>query len=309
MSKVKKEYQDPLKLDLSFEEALERFGGIDTNEIPFETLEESQKPFPFVKWAGGKRNIIQELKARLPKSFNRYYEPFVGGGALFFDIHKEIKEALLSDTNLELVFAYNVIQKDPKSLIELLKFHAQNHCEKYYYKLRSQGDLQAPIEIAARFIYLNKTCYNGLYRVNKKGIFNVPMGRYKNPGIVKEENLLAGHQALKNAKIEYRDFESISPESGDFVYFDPPYHPVNEISFTSFTKLNFTETDQVRLMETVIRIHKKGVKVMLSNSNTKFIKDIYKSNIFNIKVIEAPRFVNCKPGGRTPVEEVLITTY
>jgi len=266
-------------------------------------------PHPFVKWAGGKRCLLNDLIANLPENFGDYYEPFIGGGALFFALHKKIKKAHLSDINLDLVYVYNAIKKDPHQLMEALKIHANNHSKDYYYSIRSKHDFEDSIDIAARFLYLNRTCYNGLYRVNKAGQFNVPMGNYKNPNIVQEVNILACHEALKKAKIEYNDFDHIHPKENDFVYFDPPYHPTDEASFTSYTKQNFTETDQVRLRDFAINLHRKGVKVMLSNSNTKFIRDIYKNKAFTILIVNAPRYVNCKSEGRSAVEEVLIRSY
>jgi DNA adenine methylase len=266
-------------------------------------------PLPFVKWVGGKRSLLKELSSHLPEKFDTYYEPFVGGGALFFAIHKQLKNAFLSDINLDLVITYKAIQKEPQKLIEILNKHSVNHSKDYYYKIRGSHNLWNPLEVAARLIYLNRTCYNGLYRVNRTGHFNVPMGSYKNPSIINEKNIMACSEALKNVKIEMKAFDSIRPKAGDLVYFDPPYHPTDEISFTSYTKLDFTEKDQVNLRDFAVSLHKKGVKVMLSNSHTSFIKDLYKSSIFKIHVVKAPRFVNCKKDKRNPVEEVIITNY
>ncbi|MCK8518293.1 DNA adenine methylase [Methanoculleus sp. 7T] len=266
-------------------------------------------PRPFVKWAGGKRCLLNDLIANLPETFEEYYEPFVGGGALFFALHNRIKKAYLSDINLDLMLVYSAIKKDPYQLLEALKIHANSHSKDYYYSIRSEHELKDPIDIAARFLYLNRTCYNGLYRVNKAGQFNVPIGDYKNPNIVQEANILACHEALKKAEIKYNEFDHIYPKKNDFVYFDPPYHPTDDASFTSYTKQNFTETDQVRLKDFALNLHKKGVKVMLSNSNTKFIRDIYKNKAFTLLIVNAPRYVNCKSEGRSAVEEVLIRSY
>lgn len=266
---------------------------------------------PFVKWVGGKRSLMDELMLKVPDVFGKYYEPFIGGGALFFELarRERLAGAYLSDTNLELILAYRIIKKDPAVLIEKLKAHAAKHGDEYYYKIRAKTRLEDAVDIAARFIYLNKTGYNGLYRVNSKGEFNVPVGRYKNPGIVQEENLWACHRALKNAQIRYSEFDAITPQRDDFVYFDPPYHPTDEASFTKYSKLDFTEQDQVRLRDFAVKLHKNGVKVMLSNSNTRFIKDLYKSSAFNIAIVQAPRFVNCKANKRSAVDEVLIANY
>lgn len=269
----------------------------------------NRSPCPFVKWAGGKRCIINELCENLPEDFNDYYEPFVGGGALFFEIHKQLDRAYLSDSNFELVITYRMIQKNPEELIDLLKVHQRNHSKDYYYQIRDHLNPEEPVEIAARFIYLNKTCYNGLYRVNKKGRFNVPLGRYKNPNVVQEENILACSKALTCAKIVGKEFDTIKPKENDFVYFDPPYHPTDEISFTKYTKLDFTEKDQERLRDFAIRLQKKGVYVLLSNSNTRFIRELYSVKPFTTLTVHAPRYVNCKADKRNPVEEALIRSY
>lgn len=299
-----------LKLNIPFDEALERFSSVNIKDITeIEPETNGKKPAPFVKWVGGKRFLIQELVSKLPKEFNNYYEPFIGGGALFFEIYESLKFAYLSDINFDLMITYKVIQKNPDKLIGLLKIHAKNHDEKYYYKIRNQHDLQDPIEIAARFIYLNRTCFNGLYRVNKSGQFNVPIGRYTNPNIIQEDNIKAVSQALQKAKIECKSYLQINPEKDDFVYIDPPYQPTADTSFTTYTKYDFTEKDQVELRDYILRLHKKGVKVILSNSNVAFIQDLFKDKIFNIDIVKAPRFINCKPDGRDLVEEVIIRNY
>ncbi len=163
------------------------------------------------------------------------------------------------------------------------------------------------IEIAGHFIYLNKTCYNGLYRVNNKGKFNVPMGTYKNPAIVDETNIVACSELLQNVDIKHQDFSEISPNKGDFVYFDPPYYPINNKSFTKYTKSDFTETDQIKLYQKCKELNDKGVYFMLSNSNIPFIRHMYKD--FYIEIIEAPRTINCKVDGRKNAEEILIRNY
>ncbi|MBL7057813.1 DNA adenine methylase [Patescibacteria group bacterium] len=265
-------------------------------------------PQPFVKWVGGKRSLINELIKRLPKNFNSYYEPFIGGGALFFSLCNKLEKAILIDKNLELVITYNAIKKQPKKLIERLKQHARNHSETHYYFVR-QNKPTSPLDIAARFLYLNKTCFNGLYRVNKSGGFNVPIGKYSNPNIVQESNILACHKALDVAEIKYGDFSHVEPQKQDFAYFDPPYHPTSEASFTAYTKDNFMESDQIRLRDYIVKLHRKGVYIMLSNSSTEFIRDLYKAKYFNHHEVFAPRYINCKPGERGKVSELLITNY
>lgn len=260
---------------------------------------------PFIKWAGGKKKILEILLRNKPEKFNRYYEPFVGGGALFFSFTPA--NAFLSDINLDLVITYNMIKKRPYELIEKLKEHKKKHNENYYYKIRKQFDLNDSLNVAARFIYLNKTCYNGLYRVNNKGEFNVPFGDYKEPLIVDEKNIIACSNVLKNVEIFYKDFSMITPSKDDFVYIDPPYHPIDSTSFTKYTKLDFTEADQIRLYKYCHNLNKQCVKFMLSNSDTQFIRNLYKD--FDIKVVDAPRSISCKSNGREKVKEVLIKNF
>ena len=303
--------QGSVTLPSPLEEALERLARVTSSELiePTEAISE-KKPYPFIKWAGGKRHLAEELVKRLPADFSNYYEPFVGGAALFFSIWDQTKKATLSDSNLELVITYNVIKKEPDKLIEQLEEHTKNHNEGYYYRVRSQHQLQNPVEVAARFIYLNKTCYNGLHRVNKKGEFNVPIGSYLNPNVCDKSNIMAVHNALRMASIEYRDFETISPRANDFVYCDPPYHPVSQTaSFTGYTKGDFAEADQTRLRDFAIKLHKAGVFVMVSNSDTPFTRGLYREPCFNIAVVQAPRFVNCKAANRGLINELLVTSY
>jgi len=215
---------------------------------------------------------------------------------------------LLCDHNFELIIAYQVIRKHPEALIDALQEHAERHCKDYFYAVRRQSPTD-PVDVAARFIYLNKTCFNGLYRVNKSGGFNAPMGSYSNPNIVAADRLRACSKALQPAAVQVGDFTGIQPGSGDFVYFDPPYHPTDEKSFTQYTKQNFTESDQVRLRDFALELHRRGISVMISNSKCRFIQQLYSARCFRQHVILAPRSVNCKPGGRDKVEELLITTY
>jgi len=294
-------------LNNTFDESLFKFSQVNVHSLPDPSENFNTKATPFVKWVGGKRSIMAELTARLPEQFDNYFEPFVGGGALFFEIAPNLKNATLCDINMDLLLTYQSIKKSPHELIQLLKKHAKNHSKEYYYEVRAQHELENPIEIAARFLYLNKTCFNGLWRVNKKGEFNVPMGKYKNPNIVQEENIWACNKALQGTDIQYREFDTIEPKKGDFVYFDPPYHPTDNNSFTTYTKLDFSEKDQIRLKEFCDTLDKKGVKFMLSNSDTLFINDLYKN--YNVQLVSAPRFVNCKPTKRNSVKEVLVTNY
>ena len=263
---------------------------------------------PFVKWVGGKRSIIGELLAKIPQQIENYYEPFVGGGALFFEIYNQVNYSYLSDLNVDLIVAYNVIKNQPTELIDLLKKYKENHSEEYYYQIRSLQDLLNPIENTARFIYLMRTCFNGLYRVNKNNEFNTPIGSYKNPNICDYENILAVNQALHYTNIKYQDFTKITPQKGDFVYFDPPYHPINQSSFTKYQSGGFTEKDQIRLRDFALELAQAGVNIMISNSDAEFINNIYKKD-FNICKIPAPRMVNCKADKRQAILETLITNF
>ncbi len=299
--------EEPLTLEMPFGEALERFARVNPNATKGEPPTEPGKAAPFIKWAGGKRSIIDELVRRLPAKFKGYWEPFVGGGALFFELHARFTAATLSDSNFALAITYNAVKKTPDALIAKLEEHARKSSEDHFYKVRAQQALGDPIEIAARFIYLNKTCFNGLYRVNKAGEFNVPWGRYSNPDVVTRENILACSTALQKARIEYRDFDTIQPQEGDFVYCDPPYHLAT--STTKYTKVDFSEKDQERLRDFALKLHRRGVNVMLSNSDTPFIRGLYAGSTWRLAEVQAPRMINCKPEGRGNVGELLITNY
>nr|VFK53692.1 MAG: DNA adenine methylase (dam) [Candidatus Kentron sp. TC] len=265
---------------------------------------------PFVKWAGGKRYLIPEIIARLPSSFGTYHEPFVGGGAVFFALVDKIDKAVLSDTNTELMLAYEVIRDDPEALMEQLDTHKKAHDrEGYYYRVREQrnvawgGGFADKLASAARFIYLNKTGYNGLYRVNSRGEFNVPEGRYKDPAIYNRENILAISEALEKATLETRDFADIDPEPGDFIYCDPPY----DDTFNSYAVGGFGEAGQRRLKACMDRWRDKGCHVLLSNSDTDFIRDLYAD--YRIVEVEVPRYINSKADGRNETTELLVMSY
>ena len=267
----------------------------------------------FVKWAGGKKQLLGQFKPYFPKKIERYFEPFVGGGAVAFNIlqaHKP-KEVFLSDINEELINTYNVVKNDVENLILELKKLKQLHNKEIYYKIRKEDTkLLSPLARASRFIYLNKTCFNGLYRVNSKNGFNVPMGSYKNPLICPEKDLREISKLLKNSKIEVKQFHEIvkNVKKGDFVYFDPPYYPLNKTSsFTTYTKEQFLEKEQVKLKELFQELDKKGAKVMLSNSDTEFIKRLYEG--YNLSFVKANRMINCDATKRGKINEVVITNY
>jgi len=278
-----------------------------------------EKPKPFVKWVGGKRQLLEQFKLMNlypPEKFDsktgRYFEPFVGGGAVFFDL-KPMK-ASLSDLNNELVITYNVIKNYVKSLIKSLKKH--KNTKEYFLKIRAQKvENLTDLEIASRFIYLNRTCFNGLYRVNSQGGFNVPFAGNKNPLICDEENLRKISKALKNVEIKNQDYKEVlkKTKKGDFVYFDPPYYPINKTSsFTSYTKESFLEKEQIELRDTFVELTKRGCFVMLSNSDTPFINKIYseiKNKQIRINKVYAGRMINSKASGRGKITEMLITNY
>ena len=272
---------------------------------------------PFVKWAGGKTQLLDRLHAYMPKTYNNYFEPFIGGGSFFLNIAP--KKATINDFNAELVCAYKCFQNDElfESLKSELKKHEANHSEEYYYQIRSmdkeEGFLSLPIYVrAARMIYLNKACFNGLYRVNSKGFFNVPSGRKKKVVTFDEENFDSLREYFRNNDITILngDFEDAvkNAKAGDFVYFDPPYDVIeSKNSFTSYAKNDFGKDEQIRLARLYKKLSDKGVFVMLSNHNTAFINELYKD--FNIHVVNAKRMINSKADGRSDVEEVIITNY
>ena len=276
---------------------------------------------PFVKWVGGKSQLLKQFEGLFPQDFNKYIEPMVGGGAVFFHLFntKNIGDkTVLLDVNPELMGCYQVIKEDVENLIlELAKLAKRyNQSPKdFFYQVRERdrqkGFEQRPaVELAARTIFLNKTCYNGLYRVNNGGTFNTPFGKYKNPKICDEENLRAVAHALQNVQLLTSDFETVAKLAsvGDFIYFDPPYHPLSETAkFTSYTKNGFKKEDQVRLRDTFAVLAKKGCQVMLSNSDTEFIRDLYKG--FDTHTVYAKRYINSNPNHRGEITEIVVTSY
>jgi DNA adenine methylase len=276
-----------------------------------------EKPKPFVKWVGGKRQLLQQFRLMNlypPEKFNpktgRYFEPFVGGGAVFFDLMPE--NALLSDLNLDLIITYNVIKNNVDALIKTLGKHKYH--KEYFLKVRAKNPRKlSELEIASRFIFLNKTCFNGMYRVNSRGEFNVPFGYYSNPLICDEVNLRRVSTSLKKVEIKHQDYKEVlkKAKKGDFIYFDPPYYPVSKTaSFTSYTLESFLEKEQIELRDTFLELSKRGCFVMLSNSDTPFINKIY-SGIRGVRItkVQASRLINCNSSGRGRITEVLVTNY
>jgi DNA adenine methylase len=271
-------------------------------------------PRPVVKWAGGKTQVLQELTSRLPGAgFSGYVEPFVGGGALFFELYRRGlltgKRVLLSDNNPELMHVYSVI-RDDNALFELLALlSGYPNTEGFFYTLRAKAPTEAA-ERAARMIYLNRTCYNGLYRVNREGRFNVPFGRYANPKIRDPEALLAASIALRGVCLREGDFEPAAEEAaaGDLVYFDPPFHPVSATSrFTAYTRDAFGTEEQTRLAAVFRRLDGRGCLLMLSNSDSPFVRELYSG--FEIRCIPASRVINSRGDRRGPVGELVVTNY
>lgn len=284
-----------------------------SQQARFETVTGRQvKLQPFLKWAGGKRQLLEDLKANLPKTYNLYFEPFVGAGALLFGLQPQ--QARISDLNEELINCYQVIKDDPKGL--LIEISKHEHSEAHFYEVRNLDLLPefkelSPAARAARTIYLNKTCFNGLYRVNRKGHFNVPFGRYSNPTILEESLLVALHDFLNSHEISIHneDFEIACSlaESGDFLYLDPPYDPLS--SSSSFTGYNFKfdRVEQVRLRDVFVSLSERGCYVMLSNSCTDFIKELYGG--FRIVEVAAKRAINSVGSKRGQISELIITNY
>lgn len=265
---------------------------------------------PIVKWAGGKSKLVGELLARAPAEFSRYFEPFVGGGALFFRLAP--RTAVLGDKNPDLMQMYRAVARDVEAVLRQLRTHWRRHDGDYYYRVReawNAGSYRAETSRAAAFIYLNKTCYNGLWRVNSRGLFNVPLGRYASPAIYEPEALRAAARVLGGASMQTSSFnESVaSAGEGDFVYFDPPYQPVSETAnFTSYTAGSFGEDDQRELADTARELAGRGCKVMISNSDVPLIRKLYRG--FRIERVTCARAINSVGKKRGHVSEVIITS-
>jgi DNA adenine methylase len=262
---------------------------------------------PFLKWAGGKSQLLPQFRSLIPKSFKTYHEVFLGGGALFFALGP--RAARLTDRNAELVDCYQAVRDDVDGVIAALKKHRYE--KEHFYKVRELApESLSPAARAARMIFLNKTAFNGLYRVNSSGRFNVPFGRHKNPLICDVENLHACSAALAHTALEVADFSVVASHAkrGDFVYFDPPYVPVSETSyFTSYSVGGFTWDDQRRLADVLRVLSKRRVKVMLSNSDAPQLRALYAE--FRIERVEATRRINSQVGGRGKINEIVVLNY
>lgn len=268
-------------------------------------------PRPFLKWAGGKRQLISQYQRYFPSKIDRYFEPFLGGGAIFFYLLPF--RAVLTDVNFHLIDCYCCVRDEVEILIDLLYVHQQNHQtdKEYYYKVRTSfnSDSGSALKKAADLIYLNRTCFNGLYRENSKGKFNVPVGRHKNIQICNPDLLRSVSKALEKTTIAAKPFELGLEDAGkgSFVYLDPPYYRTTPTSFTSYNRHAFGEQDQIRLKKVFVELAIRGVRVALSNSDCLFTRELYQD--FNIHTIAASRAINSKASDRGKVSEILVTSY
>ena len=269
----------------------------------------------FLKWAGGKLQLIEQFENLFPHNFRNYYEPFIGSGAVFFYVKSKLKpnKVILSDTNEELINCFCVVRDKPSELVELLLNHRKKHSKEYYYSVRSMGSSTLDsLDRAARLIYLNKTCFNGLYRVNSKGQFNVPFGDYENPSIFDKNVLFQASQLLQGVHLQVMTFEKVLDFAGkdDFVYFDPPYIPLSKTSsFTRYSKSDFSMMEQKRLSEVFRILDSRGCFVMLSNSDHALTRELYRHYEKNTIIVRAKRMINSVGSRRGAINEVVVTNY
>lgn len=262
---------------------------------------------PFLKWAGGKRWFVQKYNQILPQKYNRYIEPFLGGGSVFF--HLKPKKAILGDFNKDLINAYQAIKKDQQQLVELLKKHNRKHCDDYYYKIRAKK-FDDVFERAAQFIYLNRTCFNGIYRVNLLGEFNVPRGS-KNSVFLPTDNFAALAKILQGAALHVCDFEELIDQAkeGDFVFADPPYtvrHNLN--GFIKYNEKLFSWGDQIRLASALMRAKKRGAHIICTNANHESVRELYSNKLFILETVSRYSSISAKTSSRSQYEELLVTT-
>ena len=269
---------------------------------------------PFLKWAGGKRQLLPAIKEYLPKKFTQYYEPFVGAGAVLFSLQP--KKSIINDTNSELINCYQVIKDNPEELLELCQEHREKNSKQHFYSLREQDRRddfkeRSPLERAARIIYLNKTCFNGLFRVNSSGQFNVPYGNYSNP-VIADPAVISSVSVYLNqrdVRILEGDFaQAVSTaRKGAFIYFDPPYHPISDTSsFTGYSIDGFGEKEQIRLKEVCDKLTERGCQVLVSNSSAAFIQKLYSDPKYEIVEVKASRAINAVASKRGRINELLI---
>lgn len=280
-------------------------------------MELTTKLKPFTKWTGGKRQLLDVLTVNMPEKYNTYYEPFIGGGALFFEVQPE--NAIINDLNSDLILSYEVIKENVEELIEYLKEHDQNNSKEYYYHIRSADrdgryEEMNDIEKAARLMYMLRVNFNGLYRVNSKGQFNTPYGKYKNPKIVDEELLYAINDYLNSNTITMLNtsFETAVEDAneGDFIYLDPPYVPLSASSnFTAYTSEGFGYEEQVLLRDTFVELDNRGCYVMLSNSSADLVYELYSDYEETTIEVSATRMINSNAKKRGSIPELLIKNY
>ena len=273
-----------------------------TTGVEHKTQEQSVPAKPFIKWVGGKRSILPQLLARMPKEYGDYVEPFVGGGALFFAVRP--KRAFLSDVNLHLVVAYGAVRDNVEDVIGLLKRHEDRHSKAYYLQARRRLAKEVdPAVIASLLIYLNKTGYNGLYRVNGAGEYNVPIGDYVSPNIVDEETLRADSRVLTKASIEQGDFSQVRPRRNAFYYLDPPYHE----TYDGYSGTGFDDDKHRELAQFCHKIDERGGRFMLSNSDTSLVRALWGK--YHVEEIQSTRSVSCKSYSRGKANELVIRNY
>ncbi|MBP8807061.1 MAG: DNA adenine methylase [Kofleriaceae bacterium] len=277
--------------------------------VPEHTTRAPSAAWPIIKWVGGKTKLLPELATRLPQGYRRYYEPFAGGAALFF--HLGPTAAVLSDRNADLIGMYRAVAADPDGVLRRLALHRDAHGTEHYYQTRARWNDRAVswsvLDRAATFIYLNRTCFNGLWRVNKGGGFNVPMGRYKNPAIYDAETIGRASAVLRGATLLCGDYRDAVADAGpgDLVYFDPPYDPVTTTAnFTAYTGDGFSRDDQATLANTVRELAERGCAVVLSNSDTPLIRSLYRG--LRVDRVKCPRAINSDPTRRGDVDEVVV---
>ncbi len=267
----------------------------------------------FLKWAGGKRRLIDQIAPTFPKKVDRYFEPFLGAGAMFFYVKQEYnpKYCEISDINKDLIDTFKAVRDKPQELMKYLKYFKKQNSEKYYYFVRKKFNKNKinGLRRCVAFIYLNKNCFNGLYRVNSKGEFNVPCGKYKNPEIFNKETILFASRLLKGVKIKHQDYRKILDrvKKGDLVYLDPCYDPINKCSFANYTPKRFCIKDRIDLAKFMGQLRDKGVQVRLSNNNLKEIRSHYSKEGFTIKKIFASRTINSNILDRGRIPELIVS--
>ena len=289
----------------------------NSKQFSFQPRNHKREPLvqPFVKWVGGKRQLLLSIRPLLPMRISRYYEPFLGGGAVLFDLQPSL--AVVNDFNAELINCYLVVRNLPEELLAACLLHPNT--SEHFYQVREMDRsekfaLMTPVERAARLLYLNKTCFNGLFRVNSQGQFNVPFGDYKNPVIAEPTVIKAVSRYLNTARVDFRrgDFAEAVWDAGqdDFVYFDPPYDPVSDTSsFTGYSIDGFSRDEQRRLKEVCDDLTQRGVRVLLSNSDTPFIRELFSGDEYTIRTVQARRNINSVATGRGRVDEVFVLNY